>query len=118
MRFVSRPAITKLGCLAALLLVAAVFYVALPAAEAYWRYMQYKNAMRDEVRFRGDLSDGQLRSRLRAIADSLGLPEDAGVISIDREQRILTIQASYEESWRLPGYEKLIHFEPRASGGY
>ena len=114
----SRGAVTKVGCLVSLVLIAAAFYFALPAGRAYWRYMQYKNAMRDEIRFRADLSDAQLRSRLQAIADSLGLPEDAGFVTIARERRLLTIRASYEESWKLPGYEKLIHFEPRASGPY
>lgn len=114
----ARPGITKVGCLAALLVFAALLYFGLPAGQAYWRYLQYRNAMRDEIRFRGEATDGRLRARLGAIADSLGLPEEAGVLSIDRQRGVLTIEASYEETWKLPGYEKRIRFEPRASGSF
>lgn len=118
MPFASRRGVSKVGCLLALLLLAAAIYLSLPAGEAYWRYLQYRNAMREEVRFRGDLSDAQLRARLSNIADSLGLPEDAGIVTITRESRVLTLRASYEEYWPLPWFHKLIHFEPRVSGTY
>lgn len=113
-----RAGVTKVGCLGALLLFAAVFYFGLPAGQAYWRYMQYRNAMREEIRFRSDQSDEQIQARLQSVADSLGLPEDAGVVTIDRQRQGLTIEASYEETWKLPGYEKLLRFEPRASGTF
>lgn len=107
---------SRLGCLTGLVIVAAVFYLGLPVARAYWRYVQYRSAMQEEIRFRGDQTDARLRTRLRALADSLGLPEDAGVVTISRQNRVVTIQASYEEVWTLAGMERLIHFEPRASG--
>ena len=118
MRLRAPAGVTKVGCLVALLAFGAVFYFGLPAGQAYWRFMQYRNAMRDEIRFRSDQSDASLRSRLRSVADSLGLPEEAGVVTIERERRVLTIEASYEETWKLPGYEKRIRFEPRATGSY
>jgi hypothetical protein len=109
---------TKLGCLVTLLIMAAVVYFGIPAGEAYWRYLQYKDAMRQEVRFRSDLPDEQLKVRLKLIADSLGLPEDAGKVKIKREKRVITIEAHYEELIDLPMKKREIHFEPRAVGTY
>ena len=113
-----RAGVTKVGCLVGLLLFAAVFYFGLPAGQAYWRSTQYRNAMREEIRFRSDQSDEQIQTRLQAVADSLGLPEEAGVVTIDRQSKGLTIQASYDEIWKLPGYEKRLRFEPSASGSF
>ena len=74
---VARRGISKLGCLFSLLLVTAVVYFGLNVGEVYFRYLKFKDAMSQEVRFRGDLSDESIVSRLRSVADSLGLPEEA-----------------------------------------
>jgi hypothetical protein len=113
-----RSGMTKLGCLVILLIMAAVVYFGIPVGEAYWRYLQYKDAMRQEVRFRSDLPDEQLKVRLKLIADSLGLPEDAGKVKIKRENRVITIEAHYEEFFDIPLKRREIHFEPRAVGTY
>jgi hypothetical protein len=113
-----RRGATTLGCLFQLLIVAAVVYFGVPAFEVYWRYFQYRDAMRQEVRFRSDLPNDQLKVRLKIIADSLGLPEDAGLVTIRRENRVITVESHYEETIDLPLTQKEIHFEPRAVGIY
>jgi hypothetical protein len=113
-----RAGAARFGCLFTLLIVAAVMYFGVNAGEVYWRYLQYKEAMDQEVRFRSFLPNARIRENLANIADSLGLPEDAGVVTVTRERGRVTVEAHYEDVIELPGYRKEIHFEPRASSGY
>jgi hypothetical protein len=115
---VSRRGITKLGCLIWLLIVTAIGYFGLHFGEAYYRYLQYKQAMDAEVRFRSFLPDERIIKNLKAQADSIGLPDDAKIITIKRDNGRITIEAHYEETIELPGKKKDIHFEPKASGTY
>ena len=96
----------------------AVVYFGLNVGEVYFRYMKFKDAMGQEVRFRGDLSDESIKARLRTIADSLGLPDEAGNITLTRENRVLHLKSRYYEIIELPGFHKEILFEPRADGVY
>ena len=114
----SRRGATKFGCLVYLLIVSAILYFGVHAGEVYWRYLQYKDAMAQEVRFRSFLPNDRIRENLRAIADSMGLPEDAGVVTVTRKDGRVTVESHYEEFIELPGYRKEVHFEPKATGGY
>ena len=109
---------TRFGCLVYLLIVSAILYFGVNAGEVYWRYLQYKDAMAQEVRFRSFLPDDRIKTNLQNVADSLGLPEDAGVVSVTRKDGRITVEAHYEEVLELPGYRKEVHFEPRATGTY
>ena len=109
-----RRGATKLGCLVYLLLISAVLYFGINAFEIYWRYLQFKDAMAQEARFRSGATNAQIISHLRYVADSLGLPEDAGKITIERDGGRITIESHYEEYFELPGYTREWHFEPRA----
>ena len=115
---VNRRGAGKVGCLLTLLIVAAALYFGVGAFEKYYAYLQYKDAMSQEIRFRSFLPDERIKENLRAVVDSLGLPEDAGIVTVKRDKGIITIEAHYEELFELPGYKKEIHFEPRAAGTY
>ena len=115
---VTRRGATKLGCLVQLMILAAIGYFGVPAAQKYWLFVQYRDAMVQEVRFRGGQPIPQIRARLRNVADSLGLPEDAGIIQIKKVGRTISIEAHYDETIDLPGFKKDIHFEPKASGTF
>lgn len=110
----SHRGVTKLGCLLLLLVVAAVAYLGTPAAEAYMRYLKYKDAMDQELRFRGELADDALRTRFRDIVDSLSLPPEAAEVTITRNADGIVVRATYEEFVPLPGTEWRLVFEPRA----
>jgi hypothetical protein len=116
----SRAGITKMGCLLVLLLFAAVGYVGIPVGETYFRYMQYKDAMKQELRFRGSQTDERIKRDMQIAADSLGLPEQAGNVVVARspQSRQITIEADYEEVLRFPGYQKAIRFKPTATDSY
>ena len=104
---------TKLGCLVTALLLVAALYVGFNLGEPYWRYYQYSDAMRQTARFGSQLSDPEIAVRLRYKADSLGLPPDAGRVSIIRTPRRITLSTQYFEVVELPFYRRVLTFRPR-----
>jgi hypothetical protein len=115
---IARRGATKLGCLVYVLVLSAVLYFGVHAGEVYFRYLEYKDAMKQEVRFRTHLSDLQIKARLQTIADSLGLPEDAGKVTVTRRSGQITIESQYNEIIDLPFIKREVHFAPRATGTY
>ena len=90
-----------------------------PAAlggRVYLRYFKYKDAMRQEVRFASHNSDQVILRHLRAQADSLGLPEAAGEVTLQRDGRHIEIESEYYEHIELPGYVREVRFNPHAEG--
>lgn len=106
------------GCLMMLLVGAAVMYVGIPVAETYIRYAEYKDAMKQELRFRANLSNDKIRSHLAAQADSLGLPEEAGDVTVSRNGNQVSVEAEYDETVKLLGLKRSIHYAPRAVDTY
>ena len=105
-----------IGCLLTLLIFAAILYFGVNAGEVYFRFYQYQDAMRQEVRFAAHNSDNQIMRHLHAQADSLGLPEAAGLVSLQRDGRHIDIESDYYEHIELPGMVKEVHFNPHAEG--
>jgi hypothetical protein len=97
-----------MGCLFGLLVIAAVAYFGVSAGEAYWRFYQFRDDVQQEVRFAGHSTNDAILTRLRAAADSLGLPEAAG--------HVISIESNYDEPVELPGHVRELHFHPRAEG--
>lgn len=109
----ARPGRSSLGCLVMLLVVVAVGYFGVNAGEAYWRFYQYQDAMKQEARFAARRSDDEIRRRLRAKADSLGLPDEARrSLRVRRAGKVLRIHARYEETIELPLVVRRLGFEP------
>ena len=109
---------SSVGCLFLLLVIAAGLYFGVNAVEAYWRFYQFQDAMRQEVRFAQQIPDDRIRQHLVALADSLGLPPDASDLTIDRHDHQISVSASYTEKVALPLVTRDIHFSPHAEGTY
>lgn len=109
---------SSLGCLFTLLLLAAVLYFGINFGEVYWRYYEYQDAMKQEVRFARQIPDERIRLRLTALADSLGLPEEATNVNIDRSGTGIVVSAQYTERVELPLFARAIRFRPRAEGTF
>jgi hypothetical protein len=107
-----------MGCLVYVLCVAAAGYFGIPAGEAYFRYAQYKDSMRQELRFRSNLPNDKIRAQLALVADSLGLPPEAGDVSVHRDGNQVTVEAEYQEVLKFPFFEKAIRFNPKAADSY
>jgi hypothetical protein len=113
-----RRGASTLGCLFYLLIAVAVIYFGVNVGRAYWRFYQYQDDMRQEVRFARQRTNDQIVNHLRASADSLGLPEAAGKIAIRRTQSTISIESDYYEIVEFPMYVREIHFNPKAAGPF
>lgn len=107
---------SSLGCLFSLLLVAVIVYFGVNVGDAYRKFYQFQDAMRQEVRFAAHNGDVVIIRHLRAQADSLGLPEAAGEVTLQRDGRHIEIESEYYQHIELPGYVREVHFNPHAEG--
>jgi len=112
----SRRGTSSMGCLFSLLIAAAVIYFGVNVGEAYWRFYEYQDDMRQIVAFAPHSSNDAMIAKLRASADSLNLPADASANSVRRSETTIGIEADYYEHVELPMYVRDIHFHPHAEG--
>jgi hypothetical protein len=115
---VERSGRSSLGCLLSLLLVAVAVYVGVNLFEVYWRYFEFRDAMRQEVRFGAQITDEKMKVHLAALADSMGLPDEAGHVTVVRTGQTVSVSADYVERVVFPMYSRTIHFRPSATGTY
>lgn len=116
----ARAGRSSVGCLFALLIVAAVVYFGINVGQAYWNFYQYEDAMKQELKFNGARPDSVILAHLWTEADSLALPEDAKEIDIDRDPRARTIHvaADYTLEIELPLMVRTFVFHPHAEDTY
>ncbi len=107
---------TPLGCLFTLAVLGCAIYVGVTFGHVYWRFYQYQVDMRQEVKFAAKSTNEQFLARIRANADSLGMPDDASRINIRRDPNGITIESEYTETVHLPHYSREIKFRPHAEG--
>ncbi|MDB4888688.1 MAG: hypothetical protein JWL61_543 [Gemmatimonadetes bacterium] len=112
----SRRGLTSLGCLVMLLLAAAFIYFGVNIGEHYFRFYQYQDAMRQEVKFAAHNSDALILRHLRERADSLGLPEAAGEVTLQRDGRHIEVESEYYVHMELPLIVREVRFSPHAEG--
>lgn len=106
------------GCLLTILLVGALGYVAINAGEIYWRYYAFRDAMEQQARFAANSTDAAIRDHLRARADSLGMPDSAQTILIQRAKREIFIGAKYTEVLKMPLASRDLHLFPQVVRPY
>ena len=112
----SRQGSSSLGCLFSLLLLSAAGYFAVNIGEVYFRFYQYQDAMRQEVRFAAHNSDDVILRHLQAQVDSLSLPEAAGEVTLQRDGRHIEMESEYYEHVELPLFVREVRFNPHAEG--
>jgi hypothetical protein len=111
---VRRPRGTsRLGCLVSVLLVVTVAYFGFNIGEVYLRFYRMKDAMMQEARFAHNRDDETIRLHLTAVADSLGLPDEAGRIMIQRQAGRIVISSRYSETVELPLFVREFRFNPQ-----
>lgn len=110
-----RRGASKVGCLFTLLVAAAVAYFGFNAGEVYFRFYRFRDAMAEDARFARQLPDSAIRRHLRSLADSLGLPEEAGAVKVRRSANRISISAEYQETIELPLMLRTVRFAPSIS---
>ena len=113
-----RRGVSSLGCLVLLLLAAAAIYFGVNIGEHYFRFYQFQDSMRQEVKFAAHNSDALILRHLRERADSLGLPEAAGEVTLQRDNRRITLDTEYYVHIELPMMVREVRFNPHAEGIY
>lgn len=108
----ARRGASRLGCLVSLMLFVTVAYFGFNIGEVYLRFFRLRDAMEQEARFSDVRNDDLIRLRLSSLVDSLGIPGEAGHISIRREARRVVISTRYSELVELPLFVREFHFAP------
>lgn len=114
----ARRGMGQIGCLVSLMVVAAVGYFGLGVGQVYWNYYEYRDRMQQEARFAGSRTDGVIKRRIAAYADSLGLPEAAKQVRVRRQQKHIYIWSEYYETVELPFLSKELLLSPRVEWTY
>ena len=109
----ARRGTSRLGCLVGGLLVVTAVYFGFNIGEVYLRFYRFRDAMGQEARFAQVRNDLAIRTRIKLVADSLGLPDEAGVITIRRDDRSITISSKYSEHVEIPLYTREFRFAPK-----
>jgi hypothetical protein len=108
-----RVGASRLGCLIELIIVGAILYFAFLASEDALKYYSFRDAMKQEARFAKLRNDAQIKDRLRAFADTSGLPVDAQEINVTREGDVIRIWSEYDQTFHFPfKLERTIHLRP------
>lgn len=98
----ARAGRSSLGCLVTLLFIVAAGYFAVNVGEVYLRYYRFRDAARQELRFARMRTDADIRRRLIAKADSIGIPELGRRVRVHRTPRRITVTGEYTEIVELP----------------
>jgi hypothetical protein len=101
-----------------LLLGVTAVYFAVNVGEPYFRYYRYLDGMKQEARFSARFTDEEIQRRLKALADSLGLPEAAGRVRVRRASNRISLSTSYYERVEMPLIVRDILFSPQAEWTY
>ena len=110
---VTRRGTSRLGCLVGLLLLVTIAYFGFNIGEVYVRFYRLKDAMVQEARFADSRTDDAIRDRLAAVADSLGLPDEAGRVRVIRSANRIVITSDYSEHVEFPLFVREIKFAPQ-----
>jgi hypothetical protein len=107
------------GCVVSLALLAVGIYYGIPIGRTYIEYYQMKDEMKVQANFAVNIDDDTIRRRLRAKADELGLPPEAGRITIRRRSRPreVVISTTWPDTVALPFYRMPVTFRPEVRAG-
>jgi len=104
-----------MGCLASLVLLAALGYYGVSFGRVYWRYFEMTDRMKKAARSSYTHSDEQLISQLRLDAREIGIPGAAKRLQIRRMRSpsVIIISTVYSERIDLPLVHRTIELSPR-----
>jgi len=108
-----RRGTSRLGCLVGGLVVVTALYFGFNIGEVYLRFYRFRDAMVQEARFGQARNDLAIRTRMKLVADSLGLPDEASAVTIRRDASSITISSAYAERVELPLFVREFRFAPK-----
>ncbi|MDQ6830989.1 MAG: hypothetical protein M3081_19165 [Gemmatimonadota bacterium] len=108
----ARRGATRFGCLLQLLVLAVLLYFGVTLGEVYLRFYRFQDAMKQQARFADNTPDAQIVAHLRAVADSLHLPDDAQGVTVQRTAKELYISAEYSDTINLSVTKRVVRMHP------
>ena len=111
---VRRAGMTRLGCLLWMAIAAALAYYGVNIGQMYLRYYEFEDAFKQQVKFAGHHTDGEIKRQLQEMADSLQLPEEAQTIYLKRREHHILIWDEYYYHVDLPFFSRDFYFNPKA----
>jgi hypothetical protein len=114
---VARHGGTRLGCILSIAVLVGALYYGSSLIQMYVRYYQFQDAFKQEVKFAGHHTDGEIKRHLQALADSLQLPDEAQTIFLKRKEHHIVIWNEYYYHVELPFFSRDFYFNPQAEGG-
>lgn len=110
---------SRIGCLIQIVIAGALIYFGLYAGEDMLEFYRFRDAMKQQARFAAGRTDQQIKDRLKAFADSVGLPDGASDVSVVRENNRIRISSEYEQPLRLPfDYQYSVNLRPSAERSF
>jgi hypothetical protein len=107
---VKRRGAAETGCLGWILIIAIITYVGIHVGAPYMRYYRFRDAVDQQVRYATFRNNAGIRQEIWSAADSLGLPEEAYHVTVERAPSAIRIFGSYDDSWQLFRYTRSVHF--------
>lgn len=107
---VNRRGAASTGCLGWALILAVAAYAGVHVTAPYMRYYRFRDAVDQQVRYATFRNDDSIRREVWSAADSLGLPEDAYHVTVERTPSEIHVFGSYDDSWKLLRYVHSVHF--------
>ncbi len=108
---VKRRGAAGVGCLGWILVVAIVSYVGMHVSAPYMRYYRFRDAVDQQVQYATFRNDDAIRKELWAAADSIGLPEPAYHVNVERSTGAIRVFTDYDDQWQLGDYIRFVHFK-------
>lgn len=113
-----RRGASRIGCLLSLIVVAAVGYFGFHYGRAYLDFVRFQDEMKSEAKFAVHSTDGEIKARVEALADSIGLPESAKDVTVRRGRHEIIIYSNYAVVIQLPFFAREFNFNPSATGKF
>jgi hypothetical protein len=114
----SRTGGVKLGCFLFMVVIGVCAWAGAYVGEAYWKYYQFADAFKQEAKFAGHYTDRQIKQHLRAMADSLVLPDDAYDIVVERGRHHIVIDNQYYAHVTVGMMSRDFFFNPHAEADF
>lgn len=115
----SRHGKVNLGCLAFIVLIGAVLYVAYPVGMQFFRYYQLREEFITQASFASSVTDASIRAQALKAIDESGLPEYAQAeartrLVVQRSGRptTITVETSYSITFDLVYKQWTKKFNP------
>ena len=109
---------SRIGCLLTLLVVAAVGSFGFYYGRAFLDFVRFQDEMKSEAKFAIHSTDEEIKARIKALADSIGLPASAKRVTVRRGPHEIIIYSTYFINIELPLYAREFQFNPSATGKF